>query len=227
MRNTDIERIKTAQSLYTKPVLSVYDWLLLGLHCRFIWGCPSNRMLELYNRHVSVNHLDVGVGTGYFLDHCQFPAANPRLALMDLNRNCLETCGKRLARYKPSIYRRNVLEPIDIDIPGFDSIGMMNLLHCLPGNMKSKGAVFNNLKVLLKPDGVIFGSTFLYGGVQRNPMATLTLYLTNRLGFMTNMEDDLEGLKATLGQYFAHSFVKTIGCVGLFVASQMALPTTG
>jgi len=219
MPDTDIERIKAAQSLYNRPLLAVYDWLLLGLHCRFIWECPSNHMLDLYNRHVSANHLDVGVGTGYFLDHCKFPAANPRLALMDLNRNCLDVCGQRLSRYKPSIYRKNVLEPIDIDAPGFDSIGMMNLLHCLPGNMKSKASVFGNLKGLLNPHGVVFGSTFLYGGVRRNPLATFTLYLTNRFGFMTNLEDDLGGLKATLAQHFARSSVQVIGCVGLFVAS--------
>ena len=219
MEDTNIERIKAAQSLYTKPLLAVYDWLLLGLHSRFIWGCPSHHMLELYNRHVSANHLDVGVGTGYFLDHCKFPTANPRLALMDLNRNCLEVCRKRLARYKPSVYQKNLLDPIDIDTPGFDSIGMMNLLHCLPGNIKSKGVVFSNLKALLNPNGVVFGSTFLYGGVQRNLLATYTLYLTNRWGFMTNMEDDLEGLKTTLAQHFAYSSVQVIGCVGLFMAS--------
>jgi 2-polyprenyl-3-methyl-5-hydroxy-6-metoxy-1,4-benzoquinol methylase len=175
-------------------------------------------MLELYNRHVSVNHLDVGVGTGYFLDQCKFPTANPRLALMDLNSNCLEVSGKRLARYKPSVYQMNVLEPINIDTPGFDSIGIMNLLHCLPGNVKSKGVVFNNLKVLLNPNGVVFGSTFLYGGVQRSLLATYSLHLTNRWGLMTNMEDDLEGLKGILVQHFVHSIVQVIGCVGLFVA---------
>jgi hypothetical protein len=218
MEDSNIERIKAAQSLYTKPLLAVYDWLLLGLHCRFAWRCPSHHMLELYNRHVSVNHLDVGVGTGYFLDQCKFPTANPRLALMDLNSNCLEVSGKRLARYKPSVHQMNVLEPINIDTPGFDSIGIMNLLHCLPGNVKSKGVVFNNLKVLLNPNGVVFGSTFLYGGVQRSLLATYSLHLTNRWGLMTNMEDDLEGLKGILVQHFVHSIVQVIGCVGLFVA---------
>jgi hypothetical protein len=218
MEDSNIERIKAAQSLYTKPLLAVYDWLLLGLHCRFVWRCPSHHMLELYNRYVSVNHLDVGVGTGYFLDQCKFPTANPRLALMDLNSNCLEVSGKRLARYKPSVHQMNVLEPSNIDTPGFDSIGIMNLLHCLPGNVKSKGVVFNNLKVLLNPNGVVFGSTFLYGGVQRSLLATYTLHLTNRWGLMTNMEDDLEGLKGILVQHFVHSIVQAIGCVGLFVA---------
>ncbi len=218
MEDTNIERIAAAQSLYTKPLLAVYDWLLLGLYCRFVWRCPSSHMLELYNRHVSVNHLDVGVGTGYFLDRCKFPTANPRLALMDLNRNCLEVSGKRLARYKPSVYQKNVLDAININTPGFDSIGMMNLLHCLPGNIKSKGVVFENLRALLNPNGVVFGSTFLYGGVQRSLLATYTLHLTNRWGLMTNMEDDLEGLKAILARHFADSIVQVTGCVALFVA---------
>lgn len=173
-------------------------------------------MLALYNQHISSNHLDVGVGTGYFLNHCKFPTAKPRLALMDLNPNCLEVAGKRLARYSPEIYRRNVLNPIDIKITRFDSIGMMNLLHCLPGNIESKGVVFKNLKVLLNPGGVVFGSTILYGGVRRNLLATYTLILTNRLGFMTNMEDNPSSLKTSLAQYFSESSVNVIGCMALF-----------
>jgi SAM-dependent methyltransferase len=216
MADITLERVKAAQRLYTKPLLSVYDWLLLGLHCRFIWGCPRKDMLDLYNLHISSNHLDVGVGTGYFLDHCRFPTASPRLALMDLNPNCLEVAGKRLARYSPEIYQRNVLDPIDIKTTGFDSVGMMNLLHCLPGNFETKGVVFENLKALLNPGGVVFGSSILYVGVHRNLLATCTLILTNHWGFMTNIEDDPEGLKASLAEHFSESCVKVMGCMALF-----------
>lgn len=219
MADATLKRVKAAQSLYTKPLLSVYDWLLLELHCRFIWACPPKYMLDLYNKHISSNHLDVGVGTGYFLDRCRFPTANPRLALMDLNSNCLEVTGRRLARYNPEIYRRNVLEPIHIDNTlSFDSIGVMNLLHCLPGNIESKGLVFENLKALLKPGGVVFGSTILYGSVPRNLLATCTLILANRLGFMTNMEDHPDDLKASLAQHFSENSVDIIGCMALFWA---------
>lgn len=103
------ERVQAGQALYTKVFLSIYDGFALGLNCRFLWKCPSHHMLELYNQYVSANHLEIGVGTGYFLDRCRFPTANPRLALMDLNPNCLEVSGKRLARYAPEIYWRNVL----------------------------------------------------------------------------------------------------------------------
>ena len=27
-------------------------------------------MLEMYRKHLTANHLDIGVGTGYFIDRC-------------------------------------------------------------------------------------------------------------------------------------------------------------
>lgn len=215
-KETAASEIWSGQSFYTRLFLYVYDWLALGLHCRLIWNCSSDNMLELYNQNITANHLDVGIGTGYFLDRCKFPTANPRLALMDLNPDCLERAGRRVARYNPVKYRINVLEPIKIEALKFDSIGMMNLLHCLPGDMSSKCVVFENLKSLLNDGGVVFGSTILYRGVKRSPLANFTLKLSNRMGFMTNLDDDAEGLRRVLSKYFPQSQLKVIGCVALF-----------
>ncbi len=175
-------------------------------------------MLELYNQHVTANHLDVGVGTGYFLDKCRFLSTTPRLALLDLNPNCLEMAAKRVARYSPEVYSGNVLDPIEIDAPKFDSIGILNVLHCLPGAIETKGIVFDHLKALLNPGGVVFGSTLLYGGVRRSLLATLVFNRVNRAGAMTNKEDDLEGLERSLEQRFAETSVSVIGCEALFRA---------
>ena len=68
------------QAIYTKWFLSTYDFFVLGFFCRFVWKCPSHHILGLYGRYVSANHLDIGAGTGYFLDRCKFPVAGPRLA---------------------------------------------------------------------------------------------------------------------------------------------------
>jgi 2-polyprenyl-3-methyl-5-hydroxy-6-metoxy-1,4-benzoquinol methylase len=170
-------------------------------------------MLDLYNRHVTANHLDVGVGSGFFLHRCRFPGEQPRLALMDLNTNCLEVAAKRVARYSPEVYRRNVLDPIEIDAPGFDSIGLVNVLHCLPGDMQTKAVALDNLKALLNPGGVIFGSTLLYRGVKRNPLATLLARWNNFLGTMTNLEDSAEELERALKSRFSESSV-TVICGG-------------
>lgn len=212
------EQVEAGIALYSRFFLSIYDWMVLGFACRFLWECPSRPMLELYNEHVSANHLDIGVGTGYFMDHCKFPVTNPRLALMDLNPNSLRAASKRLARYSPEVYQRNALEPFNIDGPAFDSVGMMNLLHCLPGNMNAKGTVFEHVRSVLNPGAIVFGSTILYKGVKRNLFATLSMKMNNRKGIMTNMEDDAEGLQENLRRHFSESSVQVIGCEALFWA---------
>lgn len=196
--------------------MSVYNWLALGLTSRFIWKCPSDNIIGLYNRHVSANHLDVGVGTGYFLDKCRFPVPNPHLVLVDLNLNSLTAARKKLARYSPQTYRLNVLQPLEMDGPRFDSIAVNHLMHCLPVTMQAKGTVFEHLKVLLNPGGVLFGTTLLYRGVKRNFPATCSFFWLNLLGIMTNWQDDVEGLKQNLARHFEEYDVTVIGCGALF-----------
>ena len=195
--------------------MSIYDRLALGLTSRLVWKCPSNNILTLYNQHVSANHLDVGVG-GYFLNNCIFPVSNPRLVLVDLKSNSLAVARKRLARYSPRTYRLNVLEPLEIDGPCFDSIGVNHLLHCLPVKMRAKGTVFEHLKILLNPGGILFGTTLLYDGVERSFLATYCFYWLNLLGIMTNKQDNVEGLKQNLARHFTESDIEVIGCGALF-----------
>lgn len=92
------EEIHAGQAIYTPKTLAVYDLIVLGLSNRFIWKCPTARLLAYYNRSVSGNHLDVGVGTGYFLDRCRFPTLRPRVALMDLNRDALSFASRVMSR---------------------------------------------------------------------------------------------------------------------------------
>lgn len=203
---------------YTNPFLRIYDWFALGFTCRFIWGCKSENILELYNKHVSGNHLDIGCGTGFFLDKCRFPTENPVITLVDLNPYALEIAKKRLARYRPRIHAGDILQPLEIGNNGFDSIGLTHLLHCLPGDMKSKGIVFTNLKALLSPSGVIYGSTFLANGTRYHRLTRIMFWLTNRIGFMTNKNDDVAGLSELLKQHFAEYDIKIIGCEAVFWA---------
>jgi ubiquinone/menaquinone biosynthesis C-methylase UbiE len=209
-------RLWASQALYTRGFLYVYDRLALGLTSRLIWKCPPENILNLYNRHVSANHLDVGVGTGYFLDNCTFPVPNPRLVLVDLKHNSLVVARKRLARYSPQTYQHNALTPLDIDSLGFDSIAVNYLLHCLPVTMPAKGTVFEYLKALLNPGGILFGTTLLYGGVDRSLLATCAYYWLNLMGIMTNRHDDVEGLKKSLEIHFTESNIEVIGCSALF-----------
>ncbi len=218
MSDTNEKRIEKAVGLYSPLFLAAYDWLALGFNCRFVWQCPSAHMLELYNRFVSPNHLDIGVGTGYFMDHCNFPVTKPRIALMDLNVNSLNFASRRLSRYNPEVYQRNALVPFDIDVPKFDSIAMINLLHCLPGNMDTKATVFENVKAVMNPGAVVFGSTILSNSTRRNPLATLILKVDNRMGILTNLDDTIDDLEENLSRHFSDSSVQVIGYIALFRA---------
>jgi 2-polyprenyl-3-methyl-5-hydroxy-6-metoxy-1,4-benzoquinol methylase len=210
------EQVAAGQAIYTKRMLGAYDLLVLGLSNSLIWKCPTQRLVEHYNRHVTAYHLDVGVGTGYFLDHCKFPLPMPRVALMDLNRNSLDVAAQRIARYKAETYLRNVLEPISMDAPKFDSVGINYLLHCLPGSIESKSVGFDHLKKLMNPGAVIFGSTLLQGGVARNWLAKRLMDFYNGKEIFSNENDDLDGLKRALGQRFRSVSVEIVGCAALF-----------
>jgi ubiquinone/menaquinone biosynthesis C-methylase UbiE len=212
----DPRAVQAGQAAYSKPMLAIYDALVFGFNCPFLWRCSGRHFLDLYNQCVSANHLDVGVGTGRNLDLCRFPVPQPRLALLDLNPNSLEVTAKRVARYRPEVYRANVLEPIRIDGPGFDSIGMSFLLHCLPGPMKSKAVALDHLKALLNPGGVLFGTTILHEGVKRNWAAKLAMRYFNAKKIFSNTEDSLDGLRSELTARFSDVSLRVVGCVALF-----------
>jgi ubiquinone/menaquinone biosynthesis C-methylase UbiE len=114
---------------YTTLALAFYDLAVLRFSNSFVWQCSSQVLLDFYNQHISDKHLDIGVGTGYFLDRCRFPSTAPKIALFDLNLHSLAKSAKRLRRYNPSCYLGNALQPIDIGMSGFDSISLNYLLH--------------------------------------------------------------------------------------------------
>ena len=205
-----------AQAIYSPLVLALYDWWVLGISNRWIWRCPTPHLLAHFNRHITANHLDVGVGTGYFLDRAHFPSAMPRLALLDLNTDCLSMTAKRVARYKPVLYHANILEPLNLETEGFDSISLNYVLHCLPGNMETKSSVFLHLKTVLNPGGVIFGSTLLHDSRHNNWLAQTLMTAYNAKKIFSNKADELEGLQQSLHQHFSESTVEVRGCVALF-----------
>ena len=190
--------------------------LVLGFSNRFVWKCPTERLLQQYNQHVTANHLDVGVGTGYFLDNCSFPSHAPRIAILDLNQNALNFAARRIARYRPEKYLRNVLESISIDAEKYDSVGINYLLHCLPGPLEAKSVALDHLKELMNRNAVLFGSTLLHEGVPRNWFAQCLMDIYNRKGIFSNRNDTFDGLERALRGRFRDVTVEAVGCAALF-----------
>lgn len=210
------ERIAAGQAVYTRRNLSLYDAVVLGFSNRFVWRCPTPLLLDHYHANVSDNHLDVGVGTGYFLDRCRFPSARPRVALMDMNPNTLAYASERISRYTPEAYEQNVLEAVDAAIEPFDSVGLNYLFHCVPGPITEKAVAFDHLKPLMNPGCRVFGATILHGGARRSWAAKWLMAFYNKKGIFSNTKDTAEGLQSALAERFGDAEVRVVGCVALF-----------
>jgi 2-polyprenyl-3-methyl-5-hydroxy-6-metoxy-1,4-benzoquinol methylase len=198
-------------------MLRFYDVFVLGFSNRFAWRCPSAHLLRQYDRLAGARHLDVGVGTGWFLDRCRWPVERPSITLVDLNENSLAAAASRIRRYGPETVTANVLEPLPLSGRSFESVGINFLLHCLPGQIEAKaGTVLDNLTPQLAPGGVLFGSTILGRGVRHNGIGRLLMSAYNRKGIFSNANDDADGLRRALDGRLADVVVDVIGTVALF-----------
>jgi hypothetical protein len=211
------DEVLAGAAVYSKrPILAAYDLWVLGFVCSRVWHCPNTHMKRLYDRNVDDRHLDLGPGTGYFLDKAKFPSDTPSLVLLDLNEDALRRTGARLARYRPQAYRRDVLKPLDLGDARFGSVGLNFLLHCMPGGMAHKATVFDQVLPYVEPGGRIFGSTVLAHGVAHGKLAPKALESLNGDGVMNNLDDSFEQLDAELAARFSRYRLRAKGSVGLF-----------
>lgn len=203
------------QAVYSKKVLSIYDIWVLGVSNSYFWKCPTKLISEQFSMLVSSNHLDVGVGSGYYLKNF-LPQSTRRIALLDLNQNSLDATSKAINHLQPEVYCGDVLEPIEVNIDKFDSISINYLLHCLPGDIADKSIMFKHLKNHLNDSGLLFGSTILGKGTKLNFFAKKLMSIYNKKGIFCNSNDDLDSLILSLNEHFTDVKVDVIGCVALF-----------
>ena len=79
--------------------------------------------------------------------------------------------------------------------------------------------VIANLKTVIAPDGVLFGSTILGAAAAKNNWARTILKFYNFIGSFHNTHDTAEDLEAALTQHFQYHTCRVIGSVALFAAS--------
>ena len=77
----ELSNAELGYATYSKRELAFYDRWVLGFQNKFIWKCPTERILDLYRDHLSDNHLEVGVQSGYFLANALPPGGKPRITL--------------------------------------------------------------------------------------------------------------------------------------------------
>jgi hypothetical protein len=218
-RTVDADAVAKAHAVYTPTALAFYDLVVHGLSNRFAWRCPTAGLIALYEANLSGNHLEAGAGTGLFLDRAGASTLD-RLVLLDINENCLDRAGRRLARFRPIMWQANLLTPLAPPEPlaPFDSIGLTYVLHCLPGTMSEKLAAIDHLKPLMAEGATLFGATILGRGVTPNAAARALLDLYNAKGVFNNRADDLSSLRQGLERRFGRVEIDMKGCVALFRA---------
>ncbi|MEO5704222.1 MAG: methyltransferase [Candidatus Limnocylindrales bacterium] len=205
------------QSEYTPLFLRVYDPVILGLFTRVIWRCPTSRMVEGYRRHASPLHLDVGPGTGYFLERAGLPEGSP-VTILDPNVNVLDHASQRLLRLAITIVEADVCKPLPIEGP-FESAALNCVIHCLPGPLSRKADAVANVAAVLAPTGVLFGASILGTSGRHTWLGRRVLYANNRRGTFDNLEDTEEGLRQILEASFERLELETVGSMAIFAAT--------
>lgn len=156
---------------YDLGVLSFYDVWVLWISCTYAWKAPvKTTLLPFFQAHFSKNHLDIGVGTGYFpatiLREAQLD--DHQLALLDLSITALRKTKARVEAVAPHV-RIQAIQADATVLPDrfdttqkYDSISASLLLHCIPmsASHKIRGLV-STAQQLLSPTGVFFGATVL------------------------------------------------------------------
>ena len=205
------------QSEYTPFFLKLYDPVILGFFTRVVWRCPTPLLVQRYGRHIRPRHLDVGPGTGYFLERAGLPAGSP-VTILDPNVNVLEHASQRLQRLDITAVQADVLKPLPLTGP-FDSAALHGVIHCLPGPLSRKAVAVANVAAVLAPTGVLFGASLLGRGGPHTWLSRKMLDANNRRGIFDNLGDTEEGLGEILAASFKHVNLETIGSMAVFAAT--------
>lgn len=213
-------------AVYSPVVLKLYDWWVLGISNRFAWQCSTKKvLLPFFKKYLSKKHLDVGVGTGFYLVHAELTQSN-EVTLFDLNENSLRAAAGRVKQAEVRVITGDVMhsscEPQD---RAYDSISLFYLLHCLPGTMRDKEVAISNLSRYLSSNGVLYGATILGDEAGHNRFGRLLMKIYNRRGLFSNRTDSIDNLKWILRRHFESVQVWRHNKVALFVAREPIMIT--
>jgi SAM-dependent methyltransferase len=202
---------------YTRLLLNLYDPLVLGPIARYVWRCPTPTLVERYRRHIRPRHLDVGPGTGYFIERSELPPGS-LVTILDPNPNVLRHVSRRLARLAVTAVEADVLKPLPVT-GRFDSAALHLVFHCLPGPLERKADAIANVAAVLAPDGVLFGATVLGRSGRHSWAARRMLDAFNRQGGFANLDDTETRLREILAVSFDRVDLEVVGSIALFAAA--------
>ena len=203
---------------YTWSWLVHYEiWVLLIVNT-FAWGCSTARyLLPLFRDNVGRKHLELGVGTGYYLVNGNIPAST-RLTLVDKDPRALNTAVERMKRQDVTTFVADILDPLPVD-DKFDSISMYYIIDSLRASVQEKCNLLGRLRHHLAADGVLHGATILGKGVRDdNSFARFIRNGCTKKGIFRNQDDNAFDFEKVLRDNFKMVETRVVGTVFLFRA---------
>jgi SAM-dependent methyltransferase len=206
------------QEVYSRAFLRIYDPVILGSTATLYGGARPRDLWSSTGSMWAPAHLDVGPGTGYFLERARLPH-DARITLLDPNPDVLAHAARRLSDRRPSVIQADVLKPLPLRAgERFDSAAMNYVLHCLPGATGAEGRRVQNVAAVLKPGGVLFGATVLGAAGPHTWFSRVVLRFVNSRRIFDNLQDTEQGLRDLLEASFATVEINVIGSVAVFTA---------
>ncbi|KAF9774942.1 hypothetical protein IL306_006990, partial [Fusarium sp. DS 682] len=220
---------------YTPFALSIYDLYVLRFSARAFWDCSTKKDLRpLFSDNFSKRHVDIGVGTGYFLEKAMHDThrepKDQHITLVDFSEHPLAAARKRVLSQYPEVDARCVQADAGKPLPDslqnerFDSASLFLILHCMPGPTTSKAKAINNAKSILTNDGVLVGCTLLgkqwektdhgYTVKHERPrglLCSMALRLYNDRGIFDNWQEDPNVFTQVLEDEFEHVETRLLG----------------
>lgn len=205
--------------VYTPLTLRLYDWWVLGVSNRFAWQCStSDALVPHFKKHAGKCHLDIGAGTGFYLQHLPIDSD---VWVMDMNSNSLAAAQQRVRHtHHVTTIKHDIYDPLPQQCVGkFDSVSLYYLLHCLPGTMTEKAIAIRNAASALNHKGVLFGATILGDDADHNMFGKQLMHFYNAKRIFSNRQDNEPALRHILTTLFEQVETCCIGKVVLFSAS--------
>ncbi|MEX2539994.1 MAG: class I SAM-dependent methyltransferase [Actinomycetota bacterium] len=206
------------QAGYNRFMLAIYDPFVLGFMTRAVWKSPMGPVVERYRKQIGRRHLDIGPGTGYFIEKAA-PPPGTEITLLDANPKVLAHSSRRLTAMDPTTVEADVMRPLPVE-GRFDSAALNFVLHCLPGPQPNKAVAVRNVAAVLEPDGVLFGGTVLGLTERHNRRARAVIRVFNLNGAFDNRGDTADGLREILEDSFQDVTVDVVGSTALFTGSR-------
>lgn len=205
------------QAGYNSAMLAIYDVWVLKFMTKAVWKLPVAQCVERYKQHMGQRHLDIGPGTGFFIEQAD-PPLETEITLLDPNPTVLRHAAKRLEVRHPVTVEADVTKPLPLEGP-FDSAALSFVLHCIRGPESNKAVAVRNIADVLGPDGVLFGGTVLGLSGDHTSPARAFLRAANKQGGFDNLSDTEDGLRRILELSFGTVDVDVVGSAALFAAT--------